>query len=251
MPNQSEIRDFYSNAYGTAWVKPDDNSPGRRFTKMWYKSLLRYVVPHRVWTGKRVLEIGSGYGYLAPTLCKLGATYVGTEIVESALSQFVRVDHCYPVLADGCNLPFGDGTFDYVICMEVIEHLQDPTTLLQEALRVSRSTLVFSCPNYLNLFGPIKLLANLGVPAARRYLNHQIVDRTTSSLHLRRLLAQNCEIAVQRAVRLAPPFVEKLDWAGYDRANDGWFWMEDKISHLPPFNFLGLHTLCVAEKRCA
>jgi SAM-dependent methyltransferase len=248
MVKDSDIRAFYSEAYGTTWVPPTAANPGHRFTKMWYKSFLRHVLPRFEWNGKRVLEIGAGYGYLAPAICGLGAIYTGTEIVQSAVCQFAQIANCHAVLADGCKLPFGDGAFDYVICMEVIEHLQDPVPLVQEALRVSRGRLIFSCPNYLNLFGPIKVLANMGVPAAQQYLNHQIVDRTTSSFHLRRLMSQKSRVVLQRGIRLAPPFFEKLEWAGYERANDCWFWIEDHFSEFPPFNFLGLHTLCVAEK---
>lgn len=248
MINDSEVRAFYSKAYSTSWVRPDETKDGHRFTKMWYKSFLRHVLPRFDWRGKRVLEIGAGYGYLAPALCERGAIYVGTEIVRSAISQFEKITNCHALLADGCKLPFPEESFDYVICMEVVEHLQNPIPLIQEAIRVSRGALIFSCPNYFNLFGPIKLLANIGIPAARQYLNHQIVDRTTTSFELRRMLSARSKIVMQRAVRLAPPLLEKLDWRGYGRANDCWFWIEDHLSQLPPFNFLGLHTLCVAEK---
>jgi ubiquinone/menaquinone biosynthesis C-methylase UbiE len=41
--------------------------------------------------------------------------------------------------ADGENLPFGDNEFDYVICNQVLEHVQNPAAFLKEQMRVARS----------------------------------------------------------------------------------------------------------------
>jgi len=40
--------------------------------------------------------------------------------------------------ADGENLPFVDNAFDYVICNQVIEHVDDPVKFMQEQTRVSK-----------------------------------------------------------------------------------------------------------------
>lgn len=41
------------------------------------------------------------------------------------------------VEADGQFLPFVDGAFDYVICLHVLEHVENPDLLLTEMMRVS------------------------------------------------------------------------------------------------------------------
>jgi len=41
------------------------------------------------------------------------------------------------IVAEGCNLPFADNSFDYVICRHVIEHLENPELLLNEIKRVA------------------------------------------------------------------------------------------------------------------
>ncbi len=42
------------------------------------------------------------------------------------------------VYADGAHLPFRDATFDVVVCLEVIEHVRHPESLVAEVERVLR-----------------------------------------------------------------------------------------------------------------
>ena len=39
--------------------------------------------------------------------------------------------------ADAARMPFADGVFDYTICSNLLEHVVDPTSVLQELMRVS------------------------------------------------------------------------------------------------------------------
>lgn len=45
------------------------------------------------------------------------------------------------------NLPFKDKSFDYVFCLEVLEHIHSPFNVLSELKRVSKSYVVISVPN--------------------------------------------------------------------------------------------------------
>lgn len=45
------------------------------------------------------------------------------------------------------ELPFASGAFDLVICLEVLEHLDEPAAALSELSRVSRRDLVISVPH--------------------------------------------------------------------------------------------------------
>src|SRR5439155_2232711 len=54
------------------------------------------------------------------------------------------------VRADGCKLPFADGSFDYVHSSAVLEHVGDwqhQTRFLREAWRVSRKGVFITTPN--------------------------------------------------------------------------------------------------------
>ena len=56
------------------------------------------------------------------------------------------------VKADICNLPFGDASFDVVLCNHVLEHIPDDTRALQELFRVMKpgGWGVFQVPQDLN-----------------------------------------------------------------------------------------------------
>lgn len=257
----TRTRAFYETAYRTAaWRRPPEEEtgkPGSRFERMWYRALLRHVVPRLDLQGKRVLEVGCGYGYLAPYLCERGATYTGLDISLSAVGQFPRLADrkSYPLVGDGRWLPFPDGGFDLVLCMETIEHVTDPDALVAECSRVASpsATLVFSCPNYLSLFVLVKLLAKLGVPFIHRYSKAQVVDRFTTAIGLRRLVAKTGVVRLQRAIRLHPPFFEQLDYRLSEtnilrRVNDLIFAVEHRWGDRAPLKFLGAHSLCVVER---
>jgi glycosyltransferase involved in cell wall biosynthesis/SAM-dependent methyltransferase len=253
-------RCFYEEAYTTeAWRRPQANdrgAPGARFSKMWYRSLLDHFVPQIDLQGKQVLEVGCGNGYLVPYLCPSVAKFVGVDLALNAVRQLPRVngEKCYAVVADGKHLPFLDDSFDLLICLEVLEHVGDPEHLLDECFRVVHRPgyLIFSCPNYCNLFILPKLLANLGVPAFRRYMRHQVIDRMTTAFSLRRLLTRRGTLLSQRGVRLQPPLFEQLDYRlppgnPLRRINDWIFAIENKWGNRPPLNYLGLHTVCLVK----
>lgn len=48
---------------------------------------------------------------------------------------------------DVTNLKYGDEQFDLVICLEVLEHLENPQLWLEELLRVGKKNLILSVPN--------------------------------------------------------------------------------------------------------
>lgn len=51
------------------------------------------------------------------------------------------------VKADGQYLPFQDGTFDYVYCGSVMEHVPNPYLLLKELIRVSNDRVTLIVPH--------------------------------------------------------------------------------------------------------
>jgi SAM-dependent methyltransferase len=73
-----------------------------------------------------VLEIGGGSGNLK----SFAPRVVSTDIQWAAWLDAV---------ADAQALPFGDGTFDGIVMVDVLHHLEVPRRFLQEAQRVLRS----------------------------------------------------------------------------------------------------------------
>jgi len=52
--------------------------------------------------------------------------------VEQTLHKNDKIDKFY----DGKNIPFDDGTFDFILCTEVLEHLEHPAKMIGEMHRV-------------------------------------------------------------------------------------------------------------------
>lgn len=102
----------------------------------------------------RVLDLGAGGGLLAETLHGAGLSVVALD--PSLLSLQAGKDHSdLPgsvvtyVGGVGEQLPFADASFDAVVCMEVLEHVDDAAAVVAESARVLRpgGPFIFSGPN--------------------------------------------------------------------------------------------------------
>ena len=88
-------------------------------------------------SGARLLDIGCGPGGVLERLAgDLGRVPVGIDIAPDFLLRARAVAHV--ARADGAALPFGDGTFDFVLLRLVLRHAPARERLLAEAARVVR-----------------------------------------------------------------------------------------------------------------
>jgi SAM-dependent methyltransferase len=82
--------------------------------------------------GKTVLDAGCGMGWWTAYQSNLnpkGKT-VGADVAEAAVSKGHKMGNNPLVVGDIKNLPFPDGTFDYITCEEVIHHTPNPSQYL-------------------------------------------------------------------------------------------------------------------------
>lgn len=87
----------------------------------------------------RVLDIGCGTGFNLHTLRELGVhDAVGLDVSSTALAH-CRTRHL-PLLVqgDGARLPFRPHSFDIVLALDVIEHIQDDRAALNGLLEILR-----------------------------------------------------------------------------------------------------------------
>jgi 2-polyprenyl-6-hydroxyphenyl methylase/3-demethylubiquinone-9 3-methyltransferase len=99
--------------------------------------------------GSRVLDIGSGGGFLTAALSDAGYEVIGIDPEMAALSEATEHVTASFAVAVGERLPLIKASFDSVVCSEVLEHVDNPGAVLAEASRVLRpgGVLVFSLPN--------------------------------------------------------------------------------------------------------
>jgi SAM-dependent methyltransferase len=97
----------------------------------------------------RVLEIAAGTGVLTRNLASVlpeSVSIVATDLNQSMLDQASAVGTKRPVewrQADAMQLPFGDGSFDAVVCQFGAMFFPDKAKAFSEARRVLRSGGVF------------------------------------------------------------------------------------------------------------
>jgi SAM-dependent methyltransferase len=114
---------------------------GRFFERI--SSVLDQVQP------RSILDAGCGEGEL------LRRGVLGSGCSTVSLDRSLEVLRAWPpapsprpplVCGSVLQLPFAPATFDAVLCLEVLEHLEDPAAALRELLRVARKAVVLSVP---------------------------------------------------------------------------------------------------------
>ena len=87
--------------------------------------------------GKRVLDVGCGGGILAEAIAKKGANVKGIDLSEKALkvaelhSLESGVQVNYELVAAEALAAREAGQYDVVTCMEMLEHVPDPSAIVQ------------------------------------------------------------------------------------------------------------------------
>jgi 2-polyprenyl-6-hydroxyphenyl methylase/3-demethylubiquinone-9 3-methyltransferase len=106
-------------------------------------------------TGKRVLDVGCGGGILAEAMAARGAQVTGIDLAERALKVAMlhrlevgsAVD--YRLVSAEDLAAEAPGSFDVITCMEMLEHVPQPASVVAACARMARpgGWVVFSTIN--------------------------------------------------------------------------------------------------------
>lgn len=140
----------------------------------------------------RVLDIPSGAGAFTKRLLDQKV-----EVHSADIENILQVENPNFRMADmNQRLPYDDGFFDAVVCIDGIEHLERPFDFIREAFRVTRSggSIILSTPNINSLrsrwrwfwtghHNKCKVPLNEGRPGPLHHINMMSYQRLRYILH--------------------------------------------------------------------
>ncbi|MEM3577072.1 MAG: class I SAM-dependent methyltransferase [Candidatus Bathyarchaeia archaeon] len=99
-------------------------------------------------SGKSALDVGCAFGYGVSLLASLGYEAVGVDVSKFGVRQAKKRNRAndFAICDVQWNLPF-KRKFDLVICLEVLEHLQNPLLALQNMYDVCDDIILCTTPN--------------------------------------------------------------------------------------------------------
>lgn len=99
---------------------------------------LHWIQSHLPLAGKRLLDVGCGGGILSDSMARKGAQVLGIDLATKAL----KVAQLHALEAQTANVEYREvavealaaeqpGSFDAVTCMEMLEHVPDPGSVVR------------------------------------------------------------------------------------------------------------------------
>ena len=122
-----------------------------RDTKNWYvnrsgyasSELVNFAMRH---AGNRVLDIGCATGEYIQRLKDQGFECIGVD-ANPDYAKKANAKGIEAYCMDAKHLEFPDKSFDTTLLFEVLEHIDNPSEVLEEAKRVSRKNVLITVPN--------------------------------------------------------------------------------------------------------
>lgn len=172
--------------------------------------------------GIKLLDIGCGGGLLSEPMASLGATVVGADALERNISvarahaqqSGLNIDYRH---SSTQNLIENEESFDVVLNMEVIEHVADPVTFINECQRLLKPGGLMICST-INRNLKSYLTAIVGAERIMRWLpvgTHQFKNFITPK-ELTNMLENSGLIAVDKRGFIFNPLLFRWSTSRHD-----------------------------------
>jgi 2-polyprenyl-6-hydroxyphenyl methylase/3-demethylubiquinone-9 3-methyltransferase len=101
---------------------------------------LEWIARHAHLEGARVLDVGCGGGILAEAMARRGAQVTGIDLSEKALrvAELHLHESGLSVRYEKAAAEDFSGEFDVVTCMELLEHVPQPASMVAACARLAR-----------------------------------------------------------------------------------------------------------------
>lgn len=99
---------------------------------------LEWIARHASLEGARVLDVGCGGGILAEAMARRGAQVTGIDLSEKALrvAELHLHESGLSVRYEKAAVEDVSGEFDVVTCMELLEHVPQPASMVSACARL-------------------------------------------------------------------------------------------------------------------
>jgi ubiquinone/menaquinone biosynthesis C-methylase UbiE len=126
----------------------------RRITGIFIKKILLHLKKNNP---KNILDIGCGTGYITDIINhSIDANIICCDLNSNRISFAKTQFQLETVIADITYLPFKNSSFDTVLAIEIIEHLPNIESAINEIKRVTNKNVIITVPN-----DPYFMIANL------------------------------------------------------------------------------------------
>ena len=162
--------------------------------------------------GSRILEVAPGPGYLAIELARLGTYQVIGLDISASFVQIARAKAKQAGVAvefhrgDAAHMPFGVGTFDFIICRAAFKNFSEPVQAIHELHRVLKlggTALIIDLRGDASPEDIRTAVRNMGLSAINRLLTqatfkHFLLKNAYTGAAIRQMVAQtpfaHCDI---------------------------------------------------------